>query len=61
MMAFAGRGELSTLMALASLAYVLLLPLYTAAALVYNRFVRPKRYRTWENEFMCLRCGALTD
>jgi hypothetical protein len=57
-MAFAGRGKLSILMAAASVGYVLLLPSYASAALVYNLVGRPKKNRAWANTFMCQRCGA---
>lgn len=60
-MAFAGRGKLSTLMAMISVAYLLLLPSYLVAALFYNLFVRPKKYGIWESTFMCQRCGALIE
>ena len=58
-MEFAGRGKLSTLMAIVSVGYLLLLPSYLLAALFYNLLVRPKEYGAWENTFMCQRCGAL--
>jgi hypothetical protein len=59
LMAFVGRGKLSFVMGLVSVAYLLLLPALIALALVYNLFVYPKTYRAWEGTFMCQRCGAL--
>jgi hypothetical protein len=58
-MAFAGRGKLSTLMAMVSTLYLVLLPAYVIAALFYNFLVRPKKHRAWENQFLCQRCGTL--
>jgi hypothetical protein len=60
-MAFAGRAELSTPMALISVAYLFLLPTLLLWALFYNLFVYPKKYRTWERTFLCQRCGALAE
>ena len=56
-----GRGKLSATMALISLAYLLLLPAYILAAVVYNLFALPRRYRSWENTFACRRCGRLIE
>jgi predicted RNA-binding Zn-ribbon protein involved in translation (DUF1610 family) len=60
-MAFAGRGKLSTLMEIVSVAYLLLLPSHLLAALSYNLIVRPKKCRSWEATFMCQYCGALIE
>jgi hypothetical protein len=59
LMAFDGRGKLSWLMGALSVAYVFLLPAYLLAALFYNFFVRPKKYRSWAEQFMCQRCGTV--
>jgi hypothetical protein len=59
-MAFAGRGKLSLLIGLISVAYDLALPAYLLAALFYNFVLRPKKYRAWENSFMCQRCGVIS-
>ena len=58
LMAFVGRGKLSFAMGLASAAYILLLPTLVVSAVVYNFFVYPQKYRTWDGTFMCQRCGA---
>jgi hypothetical protein len=58
--AFVGRGKLSFAMGLLGVTYILLLPMLPVGALVYNRFVYPKKYRRWEGRFMCQRCGALS-
>jgi hypothetical protein len=60
-MAFVGRGKLSWWTAMASLAYVLLLPAYLLAGLFYNLFLRPKKYRAWERHLMCQKCGFILD
>ena len=60
-MAFAGGGKLTTLMAIVSVGYLLLLPCYLLVALVYNLFVHPGKYRRWEGTWMCQSCGALID
>jgi hypothetical protein len=59
LMAFAGRGKLSWLMGALSVAYVFLLAGYLIGSLFYDSFVRPKKYRNWEQKFMCQRCGAV--
>ena len=56
--AFGSLGKLSSLMALISVGYNLLLPVYLIAALFYNWFVRPTKYRNWENTFLCQRCAT---
>ena len=57
-MAFAGRGKLSWMIGFLSIGYVLLFPGYIVGALLYNFFVYPKKFRAWNEEFMCQRCGA---
>jgi hypothetical protein len=59
LIAFVGRGKLSFVMGLVSVAYVLLLPALVVSAFVYNLFVYPKKYRAWDGAFMCQRCGTL--
>jgi hypothetical protein len=61
LIAFDGRGKLSTLMAFISVAYVFLLPAYLLAALSYNLFIRRKKYRKWESQFLCQLCGAIIE
>jgi hypothetical protein len=58
-MAFAGRGKLSWIMGALSAGYLLLLPAYLLAAWFYNLVVRPKKYRSWEQTFICQRCAAV--
>lgn len=60
-MAFAGRGRLSTLMAIVSMVYLFLLPAYLLGALFSNLFLRAKKLRTWERKFMCQRCGNTSE
>jgi hypothetical protein len=60
LMAFVGRGKLSLAMGLISVAYLLLLPTYLLGTLSYNFVVHPKRYHSWEKNFMCQRCGTVT-
>ena len=57
-MAFAGRGRLSTLMAIASVGYLFLLPALLIGAFIYNLFVYQKRYCNWDRRFLCQRCGS---
>lgn len=59
LMSFDARGKLSWAMAILSVAYVLLLPAYWLGSVLYNLFVRPKKVRYWEQQFMCQRCGAI--
>jgi hypothetical protein len=56
-MAFAGRGKLSWMMGALSVGYLLVLPAYLLAALLYNFFPRPAKYKAWNEEFICQRCG----
>ena len=56
-MAFAGRGKLSWIMGALSVGYLLLLPAYLLAALLYNFLIRPKKYKDWNEELICQRCG----
>ena len=58
-MAFAGRGRISTTMALFSVSYVLLLPGLVIGMFVYNLVVYPAKNRLWDAKFMCQRCGAV--
>lgn len=57
LMSFAGREKLSWMMGALSVCYLLILPAYVLAALLYNFFFRPKKYRDWNEEFICQRCG----
>jgi hypothetical protein len=59
--AFLGREKLSWWEAMVSLGYVLVLPAYLLLALFYNCFLRPKKYRTWERQLMCQKCGFIFD
>jgi hypothetical protein len=61
LMAFDGRGKLSWLMGMISATYILMIPVYFLAALFYNWFVRPKKHKDWERNFMCQRCGTLIE
>jgi hypothetical protein len=60
LMAFDGRGKLSWVMGMLSVAYVFLLPAYLLASMSYNFFVRPKRLSHWQKRFFCQRCGAIS-
>jgi hypothetical protein len=55
--AFAVREKLSWMMGALSVGYLLILPAYLLAALIYNHFLRPKKYKDWNEEFICQRCG----
>jgi hypothetical protein len=57
-MAFAGREKLSWARGALAVSHLLALPTYLLAALVHNFFVRPKKYKDWNEEFICQRCGA---
>jgi hypothetical protein len=57
-MAFAGREKLSWAMGALAVSHLLALPTYLLAALVHNFFVRPKKYKDWNEQFICQRCGA---
>jgi hypothetical protein len=58
-MAFVGRGKLTTLMTIASVTYIFLLPALFIGTLAYNIFVYPKKHRAWEGQFLCQRCGTV--
>jgi hypothetical protein len=45
LIAFDGRGKLSTVMAILSVVYVLLLSAFLIGTFVYNLFVYPNKYR----------------
>lgn len=60
-MAFAGRGKISTGMALFSVSYVLLLPGVLIATLAYNLIVYPAKYRRWKSKFMCQDCRTIVE
>jgi len=57
LMSFAVRVKLSWLMGALLVGYLLVLPTYLLAALLYNFFLRPKKYKDWNEEFICQRCG----
>jgi hypothetical protein len=57
-MAFAGRRKLSWMMGFLSVVYVLLLPEYIVGALLCNFLVHAKKFRAWDQKFICQRCGA---
>ena len=57
-MAFAGRGKVSWMMGALAVGYLVVLPGWLLAALLYNLFVRPKKYKDWDEEFICQRCGS---
>lgn len=59
-MAFAGRGRLSWMAGFLAVAYILMLPAYLLAGLLYNYVLRSKKYRSWEGALLCQRCGAFT-
>lgn len=61
LMSFDARGKLSWAMAVFSVAYVLLLPTYLVGSLIYNFFVRRKKFKVWQQKFMCQRCGAILE
>jgi hypothetical protein len=54
-----GRGRLSLMMGALAVGYLLMLPAYLLAALRYNFFLRPKKQKAWENQFLCQRCGTV--
>jgi len=61
LMALFGRGRLSTLMALVSLGYIFALPAYFLGALLYNFILRRRKYKKWEAQFLCQRCGTVLE
>jgi hypothetical protein len=61
LMAFDARGKLSWIMGALSVAYNFLLPACLLGALFYNLCIRPKKYRDWEDRFICHRCGAIVE
>jgi len=61
LMSFDAQGKLSWVMAVLSVAYVLLLPAYLLGSLIYNLFIRPKKFKRWQQRFMCQRCGATVE
>ena len=61
LMSFDAQGKLSWAMAVFSVAYVLLLPACLLGALIYNFFVRPKKFKQWQQKFMCQRCGTIVE
>ena len=56
-MAFAVCEKLSWIMGALSVGYLLILPAYLLAALIYNLFLRPKKCKDWNEEFICQGCG----
>lgn len=60
LMAFDGRGKLSWVIGMLSVAYIFLLPDYLLASLFYNFFARPTKHRRWKEKFMCQRCGTIS-
>jgi len=61
LMSFDAQGKLSWVMAVLSVAYVLLLPAYLLGSLIYNLFIRPKKFKQWQQKFMCQHCGAIVE
>jgi len=61
LMSFDAQGKLSWVMAVLSVGYVLLLPAYLLGSLIYNLFIRPKKFKRWQQRFMCQRCGATVE
>ena len=61
LMSFDAQGKLSLAMAVLSVAYVLLLPAYLLGSLIYNLFFRTKKFKQWQQKFMCQRCGAIIE
>jgi hypothetical protein len=57
-MAFAGRGKLSSVTGFLSTVYVLLFPGYIVAGLLHSFFIYSPKFLTWDQKFMCQRCGA---
>jgi hypothetical protein len=58
-MAFAGRGKLSALLAIVSaVGYVFLLPALLIGTFIYNFVVYQKTYRNWDLRFLCQCCGS---
>jgi hypothetical protein len=57
LMSSAAREKLSWLMGALSVGYLLILPAYLLAALLYNYFLRAKKYKDWNEAFICQRCG----
>jgi hypothetical protein len=61
LMSFDARGKLSWVMAVFSVTYVLLLPAYLLGSLIYNLFIRPKKFKQWQQKFICQQCGAIVE
>jgi hypothetical protein len=61
LMSFDAQGKLSWAMAAFSVTYILLLPAYLLGSLIYNLFFRPKKFKQWQQKFMCQRCGAIVE
>ena len=61
MMSFDAQGKLSWAMAVLSVAFVLFLPVYLLASLIYNLFIRPKKFKQWQQKFVCQQCGAIVE
>ena len=59
LMAIVTRGKLAWAMGLISVAYIILLPAYLLAALFCNFVLHPRKYRLWEDKFMCQKCGLV--
>jgi len=60
-MSFDAQGKLPWTMAILSVAYVLFLPAYLVGSLIYNLFIRPRKFKRWQQKFMCQRCGAIVE
>jgi hypothetical protein len=61
LMSFDGRGKLSWVMGMLSVAYLFVLPANLLASLFYNFFVRPTKHQRWKEKLMCQRCGAMIE
>ena len=61
LMSFDARGKLSWVMAVFSVTYVLLLPTYLLGSLIYNLFIHPKKFKQWQQKFICQQCGAIVE
>ena len=61
LMSFDARDKLSWAMAVMSVLYVFLLPVYLLGSIFYNLALRPKKFREWQRKFMCQRCGTIAE
>ena len=60
LMSFDAQGRISQIVDVLSVVYAFLLPIYLLGTLFYSLFVRPNKFRQWQQKFMCQSCRRLS-